>query len=37
MGIKGNEEAGKAAKQAINKPGMITTRLSYIDFIIRRA
>ena len=38
-GIKGNEEADKAAKEAIYMPGMITTRLPYTDYYqtIRRA
>ena len=31
IGIKGNEEADKAAKQAIDMPGMTTTRLSHTD------
>ena len=30
--IKGNEEADKAAKQAINIPGMTTTRLPHTDY-----
>ena len=30
IGIKGNEEADKAAKQAIDMPEMTTTRLPYI-------
>ena len=30
IGMKENEEAYKAAKQAIDMPGMITTRLSFI-------
>ena len=29
---KGNEEADKAAKQAIDIPGMTTTRLPYTDY-----
>ena len=39
IGIKGNEEADKAAKQAIDMPGMTTTRLPYTDYYltIRRA
>ena len=38
-GIKGNEEADKAAKQAIDLQGMTTTRLPYTDYYltIRRA
>ena len=37
--VKGNEEADRAAKQAIDIPGMTTTRLSYTDhyLTIRRA
>ena len=37
--IKGNEEADKAAKQAIDMPGMTTTRLLHTDYYltIRRA
>ena len=37
--IKGNEEADKAAKQAIDIPGMTTTRLLHTDYYltIRRA
>ena len=37
--IKGNEEADKAAKQAIDIPGMTTTRLPHTDYYltIRRA
>ena len=31
IGIKGNKEADKAAEQAIDMPGMITTRLPYTD------
>ena len=34
MGIKGNEEVDKAAKQAIDIPGMTTTRLPYTDFYL---
>ena len=36
---KGNEEADKAVKQAINMPGMTTTRLPHTDYYptIRRA
>ena len=36
---KGNEETDKAAKQAIDIPGMTTTRLPYTDYnlTIRRA
>ena len=39
IGIKGNEEADKAAKQAIYIPGMTTTRLPCTDYNlnIRRA
>ena len=39
MGIKGNKEKDKAAKEAIDIPGLITTRLSYTDYYltIRRA
>ena len=39
IGVKGNEEANKAAKQAIDIPGMTTTRLPYTDYYltIRRA
>ena len=39
IGIKGNEEADKAAKQAIDMPGMTTTRLPHTDYCltIRRA
>ena len=39
IGVKGNEEADKAAKQAIDIPGITTTRLPYTDYylIIRRA
>ena len=39
IGIKGNEEADKAAKQAIDMPGITTTRLPYTDYYltIRRA
>ena len=29
IGIKGSEEADKVAKQAIDMPGKITTRLTY--------
>ena len=38
-GIKGNEEADKAAKEATDMPGVITTRLPYTDYYqtIRRA
>ena len=32
MGIKENEEADKAAKQAIDIPGMTTIRLPYTDY-----
>ena len=31
IGFKGNEEADKAAKQAIDMAGMTTTRLSNTD------
>ena len=34
MGIEGNEEADKAAKQAIDMPGMITTWLPYTDYYL---
>ena len=39
MGIRGNEEADKAAKQAMHMPVMTLTRLPHIDYylIIRRA
>ena len=39
MGIKENEEADKAAKQAIDMPGINTTRLPHTDYYltIRRA
>ena len=39
MVIKGNEEADKAAKEATDMPGLITTRLPYTDYYqtIRRA
>ena len=39
MGIKENEEADKAAKQAIDIPGMTSTRIPYTDYYltIRRA
>ena len=30
--VKGNEEADKAAKQAIDMSGMTTTRLPYTDY-----
>ena len=33
IGIKGNEEAGKAVKQGIDMPRMTTTRLPYIDYL----
>ena len=33
IGIKGNEEADKAAKEAIDMPGM-TTRLPYINYYL---
>ena len=38
-GVKGNKEAEKAAKQAINLQGMATTKLPYTDYYltIRRA
>ena len=32
--IKGNEEADKAAKQAIDMPGMTTTRLPHTDYYL---
>ena len=32
IGIKGNEEAHKAAKQATDMPEMTTTRLPHIDY-----
>ena len=32
--IKGNEEADKAAKQAIAMPGLITTRLPHTDYYL---
>ena len=32
--IKGNEEAEKAAKQAMDWPGMTTTRLLHIDYYL---
>ena len=37
--VKGNEEADKAVKQAIDMPGVTITRLSYTGYylIIRRA
>ena len=31
IGVKGNEEADKAAKQAIDIPGMTKTRLPYTN------
>ena len=31
-GITGNEEADRTAKQAIDVPGMTTTRLPYTDY-----
>ena len=34
VGVKGNEEADKAAKQAIDMPGVTTTRLPYIDYYV---
>ena len=39
IGIKGNEEADKAEKQAIDILGMTTTRLPYTNYYltIRRA
>ena len=39
IGIIGNEEGDKAAKQATDMPGMTTTRLPHTDYylIIRRA
>ena len=32
MGIKGNEETDKAAKEAIDMPGVTTTRLPYTNY-----
>ena len=32
-GIKGNEEADKAAKEATDMPGMTTTRLPFTDYL----
>ena len=39
IGVKGNEEADKTAKQLIDIPDMATTRLPYTDYYltIRRA
>ena len=39
IGVRGNKEADKAAKQAIDMPEMTTTRHSYTDnyLTIRRA
>ena len=39
IGMMKNEEENKAAKQAIDMPGMTTRRLLYIDYYlaIRRA
>ena len=39
IGIKGNEEPDKVAKQAIDLPGMTTSKLPYTDYYltIRRA
>ena len=39
VGVKGNEEADKSAKQVIDIPGMTITRLPYTDYYptIRRA
>ena len=39
IGVKGNEETNKAAKQAIDIPRMTTIRLPYSDYYltIRRA
>ena len=34
IGIKGNEVADKAAKQAIDMPGKTTTRLHHIDYLL---
>ena len=32
MGIKGNKEVDKAAKEAIDVPGVTTTGLPYTDY-----
>ena len=39
MGIRGNEEADKSAKEATDMPGVISNRLPYTDYYqtIRRA
>ena len=39
MRIKGNKEADKAAKEAVDMPGVTKTRLPYTDYylIINRA
>ena len=34
IGIKGNEVVDKEAKQAIDMPGMTTTRLPYTDYLL---
>ena len=34
IGIKRNEEADKVAKQALNMPGMTTTRLPHTDYYL---
>ena len=36
IGIKGNEEADKAAKQVIDMPRMTTTKLTYTDYYLTR-
>ena len=36
MGIKRNEEADKASKQAIDMQGMVTIRLPYTDYLTIR-
>ena len=35
-GIKGNEETEKAAKQAIDMPGLTTSRLLYTDYYLTK-